>query len=184
MAINQNTIPGFPGLTTGASNLIKNLMSGQLSTATKRSIYDSAAERGVAGGMPGSSGYANSLFSNATLRDIGRTSEQQQQQGFQDLLAMIAGYSGTVSPTTGQDIQQQQVNIDAQNSELQRQLSQRQDRRAQGEYLYRYGPKRFAKGTFRNGMFTTDMGQSGDFGATTGAKGYDFRLDPRTGATF
>lgn len=106
MAI-ANTIPGFTGLTSDASNLIKSLMSGNLSGSTKKAIFDAGAERGTAAGMPGSTGVAGSLFANADLRDIGRTSEQQQQQGFQDLLAMITGYSGTVTPTAGQELQNQ-----------------------------------------------------------------------------
>lgn len=106
MAI-ANTIPGFSGLTSDASNLIKQLMSGNLSGSSKRAIFDAGAERGTAAGMPGSTGMAGSLFANADLRDIGRTSEDNQQRGFQDLLAMITGYSGTVTPTAGQELQDQ-----------------------------------------------------------------------------
>lgn len=106
-------IPGFSALTADSSNLIKQLMSGQLTGGERRAIYDAGAERGVAGGMPGSTGIAGSLFANADLRNIGVASGQRQQQGFQDLLAMLQGYSGTVAPTAGQEIQQNQFNWDA-----------------------------------------------------------------------
>lgn len=105
-----NSIPGFEGLNTGASNIIKQLMSGQVSGAQKRAIFDAGAERGVAGGMPGSTGYAGSLFANNDLRTIGLTAGQNQQQGFQDLLAMITGYSGTIAPSAGQELQDKQFN--------------------------------------------------------------------------
>lgn len=106
MAI-SNTIPGFEGLTSSSSNLIKQLMSGQLGGAQKREIFNAGAERGVASGMPGSTGIAGSLFANNDLRSIGVASGENQQKGFQDLLAMITGFSGTVTPTTGQELQDQ-----------------------------------------------------------------------------
>lgn len=105
-----NSIPGFGGLNNQASQLIKELMSGTLSTGVKNSIYDAGAERATLGGMPGSTGMGGSLFANNDLRNIGRTADDQQQRGFQDLLSLIGNYSGTVAPTPGQEIQQQQFN--------------------------------------------------------------------------
>jgi len=97
-------IPGFSALSADSSNLIKSLMSGQLTGGERRAIYDAGAERGVSGGMPGSSGMAGSLFANADLRNIGLKSGERQQQGFQDLLAMLQGYAGTVAPTAGEEL--------------------------------------------------------------------------------
>lgn len=97
-------IPGFGGLNSDASNLIKQLMSGQLSTGTRNAIYSAGAERGAAGGMPGATGYAGSLFANNDLHNIGLTSNQQQQQGFQDFLSLLSG----LSPVASQGIQQEQ----------------------------------------------------------------------------
>lgn len=111
-------IPGFSSLTADSSNLIKQLMSGSLTGGERRAIYNAGAERGTAGGMPGSTGYAGSLFANNDLRNIGLESGKRQQQGFQDLLAMLSGYSGTVAPTTGQEMQQQQFNSQMQRSYL------------------------------------------------------------------
>lgn len=182
MAINNLNIPGFSGLTGDASNLIKNLFTGTLTPGSRKAIYDAGAERGVASGMPGSTGYAGSLFANADLRNIGRAAEDQQQKGFQDLLAMITGYSGTVAPTVGQDIQQQQFSttsdLERQNFELQKRLSLAQNARQQGEYQTRYGPKRQAFGTFKNGRFTTSLGSPLGGGIS---EGYDFLSDPTTG---
>lgn len=113
MSALTSSIPGFSSLNSGASDLIKQLMSGSLAPGTKRAIFDAGAERGVAGGMPGSTGRAGSLFANADLRDIGRTSEQQQQQGFQDLLALISNFSGNVAPSAGQEIQARQFDVNA-----------------------------------------------------------------------
>jgi len=135
MAI-ANTIPGFEGLTSSASNLIKSLMSGNLGGAQKRAIFDAGAERGTASGMPGSTGIAGSLFANNDLRNIGVSSQQNQQQGFQDLLAMITGYSGTVAPTTGQEQQQNQFNTKLAFDERNRVIANNEARRKEQEAQY------------------------------------------------
>lgn len=103
-----NAIPGFSGLSSQSSDLIRQLMSGQLTTGERSSIYNAGAERGIMGGMPGSSAMGGSLYANADLRNIGRASGERQQQGFQDFLSMLQGYSGTVAPTVGQEMQQDQ----------------------------------------------------------------------------
>lgn len=103
-----SAIPGFGGLNNQASDLIKQLMSGQLTTGVKNSIYDAGAERATLGGMPGSTGMGGSLFANGDLRNIGRAADDQQQRGFQDLLSLLQGYSGTVSPSAGQELQDTQ----------------------------------------------------------------------------
>jgi len=87
-------------------------MSGRLTSGERKEIFNAGAERGVANGMPGSSASGGSLFANADLRNIGLASGQRQQQGFQDLLSMLQGYSGTVVPTTGQQIQSGQFQQD------------------------------------------------------------------------
>jgi hypothetical protein len=102
-----NSIPGFTGLSSSSSDLIKSLMSGQLTTGERSAIYNAGAERGIMGGMPGSSASGGSLFANADLRNIGLASGQRQQQGFQDFLSMLQGYSGTVAPSAGQESSQQ-----------------------------------------------------------------------------
>lgn len=184
MAINNSVIPGFQNHTADASNLIKSLMSGQLTPGSRKAIYDAGAERGVAGGMPATTGIAGSLFANADLRDIGRSSEDQQQKGFQDLLAMITGYSGTVAPTVGQDIQRQQfgrqMTLEETNAELQRRLAEAENARSAGAYQAKYGPKKLQFGTIKNNRFSTDLGSPGDFSSTLGARGYSATFDPIT----
>jgi hypothetical protein len=121
-----NAIPGFSGLSSGSSDLIKQLMSGQLTTGERSSIYNAGAERGIMGGMPGSSAKGGSLYANADLRNIGRASGERQQQGFQDFLSMLQGYSGTVTPTAGQEMQQDQFAKDLELRNKQYGLQERQ----------------------------------------------------------
>jgi len=169
MASLNSIIPGLTSLNSGASDLIKQLMSGNLSTGVRKSIYDAGAERGVLGGMPGSSARGGSLFANADLRNIGRSADDQQQRGFQDLLALIANASGTQALTPGQELQDQQFqsNLGFQQNQADRanQLAKNADARAWGEYDSRYGPRREFKGSYVNGNFTTDL--------WNGVKGFD-----------
>lgn len=97
----NSVIPGFSDLTSQAGGIIRNLMNGQLSQETQHNIRNSAATQAAASGMPGNVG-SGSLYGNRTLRDIGRTTEQQQQQGLSDLLSLLTGVSGTAALTPAQ----------------------------------------------------------------------------------
>lgn len=166
-------IPGFSGMNADASNIIKSLMSGQLSGNTKRAIFDAGAERGAAGGMPGSTGYANSLFANNDLRTIGLTSNQQQQQGFQDFLSLLQGYSGTVAPTVGQEMQQQQFQSQFGYQQLMDAWKRRQEEMDRAENVRRYD---FEKGIGRPWDSDTKGGTYDVLGKPTGyQKRYDMR---------
>jgi hypothetical protein len=117
MAINtsaslNSVIPGFSKNSASASNLIRELLSGKLTSGERNAIADYGAERATLGGMPGSTGQGGSLFANNDLRNIGLQSGQRQQQGVQDLLSMLGQYSGTVVPTAGQELQNQQFGQD------------------------------------------------------------------------
>jgi len=119
MAINttaslNQAIPGFSGNTAKASKLIQELLSGNLTTGERGAIYNAGAERATLSGMPGASASGGSLFANADLRNIGVASGQRQQQGFEDLLAMLGQYSGNVVPTAGQEMQNNQFNSNLQ----------------------------------------------------------------------
>lgn len=105
-------IPNFSGLTKSASSVIGNALSGQLPGDVQDLIKRNAATQAVMSGMPGSSNLSGSLMGNRTLRDLGLTSLQRQDQGFKDLLSMVQGFSGTVAPTFGQA--QEQENARAQ----------------------------------------------------------------------
>lgn len=103
--LNQ-AIPGFSGLTQTATDIIRNRMAGQLSPETLSNIQRAGAQQAVISGMPGSAALSGSLMGNRTLRDIGATTEQYQQQGFGDLLSMLGGYSGTAALTPAQIAEQ------------------------------------------------------------------------------
>lgn len=96
----EQAIPGFSGLTSGASQIIQDAMSGRVPGDVQRIIRDRAAVQAQASGMPGAG--AGSLHGNLELRDLGLTSLGQKQQGFNDLLQMLTGFSGTAAPTFGQ----------------------------------------------------------------------------------
>lgn len=109
----NSVLPGFSGNSSRASSLVREMMEGKLSSGERSAIYNAGAERGVLGGMPGSSASGGSLFANADLRNIGVASGARQQQGIQDFLALLQGISGTVVPTAGQ-----QLSDDASRREL------------------------------------------------------------------
>ena len=101
-SILESSIPGFNGLSSSASGLINDLINGNPSTAPARS---KAAFFGVNSGMP------NSGLSNAFGYDLYKQEgEARKQRGFDDLLKMLTGYSGTVAPTAGQQIEDSQFN--------------------------------------------------------------------------
>lgn len=126
-------------------------MSGKLSSATRRSIYDAGAERGVLGGMPGSSAVGGSLFANSDLRNIGLASDARQQQGIQDFLALLQGVSGTVVPTAGQELADQasKRELAFRQGEANRDYGLRQNAQdlAAAEFNQRYGPREFSRKT-------------------------------------
>lgn len=96
----NSAIPSFPQLNTAATNNISAMLSGLPSTSTARRAN---AFFGQQSGMPGSDFVRNRGF------DLYNTqADQYQQQGFDNFLKMLAGYSGTVMPTTAQQIDQDQ----------------------------------------------------------------------------
>jgi hypothetical protein len=100
----NNAIPNFSNLTQNASGIVGNLMGGMPSTAPTRR---KAAYFGVGSGMP------NSGVSNALGYDLyGQEAAANKQQGFDNFLKLIQGFSGTVSPTTGEQMQQSQFDQD------------------------------------------------------------------------
>jgi hypothetical protein len=106
MAAWNSILPGFSNLTNTATNNAQSDLSGNLPTDVINNIQNQAAAWGVTNGMPGVSG--NSLTGQNGLANLGLTSLNLQNTGQQDLLGLLGGYSGTVAPTTGQAIQNQQ----------------------------------------------------------------------------
>lgn len=99
-------IPGLTKLNANASGVINNELSGQLSPDTLAAIRNAGAGWAVNNGMPGLGG--GTLGGNRTLRDVGLTSMQQQQQGIKDYASFVPVVAGTqtVAPTLQADINQ------------------------------------------------------------------------------
>jgi hypothetical protein len=99
-------IPGLGKLNASASGVIGNELSGQLSPDTLAAIRNAGASWGVANGMPGAAG--GTIGGNRTLRDVGLTSMQQQQQGIKDYASFVPTVSGTqtVAPALQAEVNQ------------------------------------------------------------------------------
>lgn len=82
---NQNRIPGASGLEQQSSSNIASLLAGNVPSDVQRNLYQTAAERGIAVGSPGSDNSQSAL-----LRALGLTSLGLQSQGQSDLSAAYA----------------------------------------------------------------------------------------------
>lgn len=82
--------PNLSGTNAQLSSDVLSKLKGELSPATVNAIQDAAARFGITSGMPGSG-----LQWNKSLRDIGLTSEQVQQQGIQDYTNVVPTISRT-----------------------------------------------------------------------------------------
>jgi hypothetical protein len=93
-SIIEQSIPGFSGLTSSATSIINNLLSGGASTGPSQ---NATAKYGVRTGMPGSG------VSNAFGYDLhNKRGDEMRQRGIDDLLKLVTGYSGTVNATPGE----------------------------------------------------------------------------------
>lgn len=97
----SGVFPNLSGTNAAVSRDILSKLSGTLSPQTQAAIHDAGAAWGLSSGVPGSG-----IQENRTLRDIGLTSEQQQQQGLQDYASLVPVISGTqtVSPNLQTEI--------------------------------------------------------------------------------
>jgi hypothetical protein len=107
----SDVYPGLASTNQATSSALLSKLQGQLSPATVSAIQDASARFGVSSGMPGSG-----LQRNLSLRDIGLTSEQQQQQGLQDYGNILSAVSNTqtVKPETQIATSQQNAALAAQ----------------------------------------------------------------------
>lgn len=123
-ALNQ-ALPGFGNLGTGVVGDIGQMVNGLPSPDLSRL---SNAYYGTSSGVPGSEFINNRGF------DLYRTNANQAQgQGINDYLALLSGASGTLSPTAGQQLQNQQF---GQSLAAQEQQNQAQNAlTAQGQEL-------------------------------------------------
>jgi len=96
--------PALGDTNTAASAAVLSRLRGELSPATQNAIQDASARFGVSSGMPGSG-----LSQNRFLRDIGLTSEQEQQTGLEDYnrLAGTISSTQTVNPALQTQIAEQ-----------------------------------------------------------------------------
>lgn len=138
-SIVDNAIPGFGGMSTGASGIVNQLMQGMPSAAPTQRAN---AYFGAQSGMPGSDFVRNRGF------DLyGQEAEASKQRGFDNFLKMIGAYSGTVMPTAGQSLQAQQAaaELASRNRQVDAQLGL--DRRQLAMDEQRLRPR--GSGTFR-----------------------------------
>lgn len=97
-SIINNAIPGFDNLTSSATGIIQNLLGGVASPDIARAQNANfGAESGLAPDSP--------FLANRGFDLYGQQAETRKQSGIDNLLKLLAGYSGTVVPTTGQQIQ-------------------------------------------------------------------------------
>lgn len=95
-----NPFPEFAGMNNLATGNIMSLLGGMPSAAPTQRAN---AYFGVNSGMPGSD-----FVRNRGYDLYGEQAENYKQRGFDNFLNLLGGYSGTVMPTAGQQIQQQQ----------------------------------------------------------------------------
>ena len=97
---------GLPQLTAGAGNYTGQLLSGVLPSDVSEGIKNQSAAWGLESGAGNAQG-DNSLTGNFSLKDLGLTSLQEQQQGFGDYLNFLTGVgSQQLSPEIQMQIAQ------------------------------------------------------------------------------
>jgi hypothetical protein len=103
---NANFSSLYPNLNATQGQASANTLSrlrGELSPETLNAIQDSAARFGITSGMPLGSG-GNTITGNFGRKLVGQSVEGLQSQGLQDYLNTLKSYSGTLMPTTGEQI--------------------------------------------------------------------------------
>lgn len=102
----SQSIPGLEGLSATASGNIEDLLSGLPSAPWARTQN---AYWGAGAGQPGG-GEVGTFIGNRGADLYHQQAQQNRQQGFDDLMKMVQGYSGTVASTPGQIQQEGQFN--------------------------------------------------------------------------
>jgi hypothetical protein len=133
----ENAIPGLSGLTRSATGIIQNALNGMPSPNNARLAN---AYFGAGSGLDPTSDFLRNRGYDLYRNEA----NQRQRQGFQDLLSLVGGYSGTVAPTPAQEVgaQQNQQQINNQASQFGQSLGfERQQYDKQLELLTKYlGP--------------------------------------------
>lgn len=95
--------PNLSALQGQVSQNIGNQLNGQLSPGTLSTLQNQAARLGVSGlGMPGSG-----ISNRAALALLGTSAETQSNAGITNFLNTLRGYSGAITPTSGELLGQQ-----------------------------------------------------------------------------
>ena len=103
-------MPGLPGLTKSAGDVVQSQLSGEVSPGTADYLQQLSAQWGVGAGMPGMG--AGSVGASGLVRSLGLTSEDLANKGvgnFNNLLGTVAGTQ--LSPET-------QANVNMYNTQL------------------------------------------------------------------
>lgn len=166
-----NQIPGLTNLNQQASGVIGNQLAGQLNPDTVTAIRNAAATQSAASGMPGTSAIAGTLGGNNTLRDIGLTSAQTQQQGIANYNSFVPTVASTqtVNPSLQAEINTQNaVSASAPNPAAAQTYAQ-QLFQSYISQLNKPQPTEAGKlGLSNNGTYFTPAGQRGYFPMPTG----------------
>lgn len=100
----KSNIPGFENMSGAAGGNIMQLLGGMPSASPARRAN---AYFGASSGMPGSD-----FVRNRGYDLYGEQAEGYKQRGLDNFLKLLQGYSGTVAPTAGQEIQNNQFGAD------------------------------------------------------------------------
>ncbi len=126
-AVDTRGVPGFQGMSQTATGNIGALLNGMPSASPARRA---SAYFGASSGMPGSDFVRNRGF------DLyGEQAEGYKQRGLDNFLKLLQGYSGTVMPTAGQQLETQQFNTNLGNR--QREFDVNEAGRQQGDNFER-----------------------------------------------
>jgi hypothetical protein len=153
-------IPQLPGLANSAVGDISQLLSGLPSPSWARTTN---AYAGVSSGQP-ATGDLGTFIGNRGADIYHLQAQQNQQQGLQDLGSLIRTYSGTVAPTAGENLQNQQYysGLQQRGQEFEQNLAEQQ----LNDYVNRMNTIQGItanEGNQLNTTFTTDQ-----FGNITG----------------
>lgn len=151
----SSVYPNLSASNQAVSGDILSKLKGDLSPETINAIQDNAARFGIDSGMPGSG-----LQWNKSLRDIGQTTEQEQQQGIQDYNSTIP----TVSKT-----QTESPELEAQIAELNAMIAASPDPVASGllnTFLSMYGGGKGGGGSSGGGFGGGGQGGGSSFSSS------------------
>lgn len=115
----ESVLPGVTNLTSSATNVIGNLLSGLPSPSAART---NNAYFGVGAGQPDNGG-VGTFTANRGADLYGQQAQQNQQTGLSDLLSTLGTYTGAALGNQGQQLQNNQASasLAQQGSEFQQQ---------------------------------------------------------------